>query len=209
MKDIATFRYLSTSNYIFLIYLDSSTGVKERLILEITSITFNNSTIYLDLSLIDKYRGRLKRVLGDKPCPFPDCISISISDEYKDMTYMPYSLVGDDMLLIFTSYEEMERSYSPNLIFKSFDLLDVGDTVYSVDLTNYRNLNFHVCEINEFNIYICPLLDNHLPMISFDKNSLRSKKYGNSITLYKYINGGKFIFFTTEELRDNFILTVL
>lgn len=209
MKDIATFRYLSTGNYIFLIYLDSSTGVKERLILEITSITFNNSTIYLDLSLIDKYRGRLKRVLGDKPCPFPDCISISISDEYKDMTYMPYSSVGDDMLLIFTSYEEMERSYSPNLIFKPFDLLDVGDTVYSVDLTNYRNLNFHVCEINEFNIYICPLLDNHLPMISFDKNSLRSKKYGNSITLYKYINGGKFIFFTTEELRDNFILTVL
>ena len=125
------------------------------------------------------------------------------------MTYMPYSLVGDDMLLIFTSYEEMERIYSPNLIFKPFDLLDIGDTVYSIDLTNYKNLNFHVCEINEFNIYICPLLDNHLPMISFDKNSLRSKKYGCSITLYKYINGRKFILFTTEELRDNFILTML
>ena len=46
-------------------------------------------------------------------------------------------------------------------------------------------------------------------MISFNKNSLRSKKYGHSMTLYKYINGRKFIFFTTEELRDNFILTVL
>jgi hypothetical protein len=209
MKDIATFRYLSTGNNIFLIYLSHSIGVKERIISKITSITFNNSTIYLYLSLIDKYRDRLKRVLGDRPCPFPDCISISISDEYKDMTYIPYSLVGDDMLLIFTSYEEMERSYSPNLIFKPFDLLDIEDTVYSIDLTNYKNLNFHVCEINEFNIYICPLLDNHLPMISFNKDSLRSKKYGHSIKLYKYINGGKFIFFTTEELRDNFILTML
>lgn len=209
MKDIATFRYLSTGNNIFLIYLSHSIGVKERLISKITFITFSNSTIYLYLSLIDKYRDRLKRVLGDRPCPFPDCISISISDEYKDMTYIPYSLVGDDMLLIFTSYEEMERSYSPNLIFKPFDLLDIEDTVYSIDLTNYKNLNFHVCEINEFNIYICPLLDNHLPMISFDKNSLRYKKYGCSITLYKYLSGEKFIFFTTEELRDNFILTML
>lgn len=61
MKDIATFRYLSTGNCIFLIYLSHSIEVKERLILEITSITFNNSTIYLDLSLIDKYRDRLKK----------------------------------------------------------------------------------------------------------------------------------------------------
>ena len=78
MKDIATFRYLSTGNNIFLIYLSHSIGVKERIISKITSITFNNSTIYLYLSLIDKYRDRLKRVLGDRPFPFPDCISISM-----------------------------------------------------------------------------------------------------------------------------------
>lgn len=83
---------------------------------------------------------------------------------------------------------------------RKLDDLDVGDTLYGIDLTNFENKNF---KVNFKNI-------NYIGISPFNNNNKYSFEYSeNQRTFEVNIMKSKFILFITEDERTKYILSEL